>query len=72
MPNTYIVTLKKDTSPQEEQKIKDDIKAKGGSIGHEYTLIKGFSAEFPDDQVSTLESHPHVERMERDGTVTTQ
>ena len=31
-----------------------------------------FSAELPDDHISTLDSHPQVERVERDQVMTTQ
>ena len=37
------VTLKDDASPDDIQKCKDDIKAKGGEITHEYSLIKAFA-----------------------------
>ncbi|KAJ4013925.1 hypothetical protein NW766_006166 [Fusarium irregulare] len=44
----------------------------GGKIGHEYSLIKGFSVEFPHDSVQTLESHEHVKAVEADGEMKTQ
>ncbi|GJC96975.1 peptidase inhibitor I9 [Colletotrichum higginsianum] len=44
----------------------------GGKIGHEYSLIKGFSVEFPEDQISTLENHEHVKHVEKDQEVKTQ
>jgi len=72
MPKNFIVTLKKDSPADAKQKMKDDIVAQGGKIGHDYTLINGFSAELPDDHVSTLESHPHVENMEPDSEMKTQ
>jgi hypothetical protein len=44
----------------------------GGKIGHEYSLIKGFSVEFPQDSVQTLESHEHIHAVEADGEMKTQ
>ncbi|KAH8155566.1 uncharacterized protein LAJ45_00576 [Morchella importuna] len=70
---TYIVTFKPETTDSEIQRAKDDIVAKGGSIEHEYTLIRGFSAKMPDGPaISALEASPHVENMEMDQEVTTQ
>jgi len=71
MPS-YIITVKPETSDSELLKIKDDIVAQGGKITHEYSLIRGFSCELPVNQVSTLETHRHVQSLEVDGTVTTQ
>ncbi|KAH0612839.1 uncharacterized protein H6S33_009219 [Morchella sextelata] len=69
----YIVTFKPDTTDSEIKKAKDDIIAKGGSIEHEYTLIRGFSAKIPDGpSIKALENSPHVENMELDQEVTTQ
>lgn len=36
------VTLKDSASDAEIAKTKEDVKAQGGKIGHEYTLIKAF------------------------------
>ncbi|KAI5819917.1 hypothetical protein BZA77DRAFT_302548 [Pyronema omphalodes] len=70
--SSYIVTFKPDCPDAEIQKAKDDIIAQGGSIDHEYTLIRGFSCSMPEGHVSTLDANPHVENLERDGQVTTQ
>lgn len=35
--------MKPDTTDSEVQKVKDDIKAQGGEITHEYNIIKGFA-----------------------------
>jgi hypothetical protein len=51
---------------------KDHAIAQGGTIGHEYSLIKGFSVSFPEDAISTLESHEHVKAVEKDGVMKTQ
>ncbi|PLB55821.1 hypothetical protein P170DRAFT_506333 [Aspergillus steynii IBT 23096] len=67
----FNVTLKKDSPPEELQKAKEQVKKEGGSIKHEYTLIKGFTAEYPDDQVKTLETTEHV-HVEQDGEIRIQ
>ncbi|CAI4216913.1 unnamed protein product [Parascedosporium putredinis] len=69
---TYIVTCKSDATPDQVQAAKDDAVSKGGKIGHEYALIKGFSVSFPEGSVSTLEKHEHVEHVEEDQEVRTQ
>jgi hypothetical protein len=67
----FNVTLKKDSSPEELEKAKEQVKEQGGTIKHEYTLIKGFTVEYPDDHVNVLESSEHL-HVERDGEVKTQ
>ncbi|KAL1957273.1 hypothetical protein VTO42DRAFT_6179 [Malbranchea cinnamomea] len=67
----FNVTLKPDAAPQELEKAKEEARQKGGVIRHEYTLIKGFTVEFPDDHVSVLESNQHI-NVEQDGGVKTQ
>ena len=71
MPS-YIVTLKDHVTDAEVTAIKKDAVENGGKITHEYTLIKGFAVEYPEDRVSTLESHPHVQAVERDQEMKTQ
>jgi len=39
----FNVTLKENASPEELNKAKDKAKADGGTIKHEFTLIKGFT-----------------------------
>ncbi|KAL7274233.1 hypothetical protein RUND412_002872 [Rhizina undulata] len=63
------VTFKPETPDSEVRKAKDEIIAAGGEILHEYSLIKGFSAKFPADYVTTLDSSPHVENVEKDQEV---
>lgn len=65
MPS-YIVTCKDDATPEQVAAAKKHATDQGGKIGHEYTLIKGFSVEFPEDAVQTLESHEHVKAVEKD------
>ncbi|CBF69672.1 hypothetical protein BDV09DRAFT_157074 [Aspergillus tetrazonus] len=67
----YNVTLKKDSPIEELHKAKEAAKEKGGTIKHEYTLIKGFTVEYPDDLVSVFESSEHI-HVEQDGEVKTQ
>ncbi|KAL0769408.1 hypothetical protein CaCOL14_008716 [Colletotrichum acutatum] len=69
---TYIVTCKEDASADQVAAAKKHATDQGGKIGHEYSLIKGFSVEFPEDQISTLESHEHVKHVEKDQEVKTQ
>ncbi|RAK73563.1 uncharacterized protein BO72DRAFT_451563 [Aspergillus fijiensis CBS 313.89] len=74
----YNVTLKKDSPPEELEKAKQQATEKGGTIKHEYSLIKGFtladycaSVEYPEDSVLSLEANEHV-HVEQDGEVRTQ
>ncbi|KAB8076669.1 hypothetical protein BDV29DRAFT_169839 [Aspergillus leporis] len=67
----YNVTLKKDSPKEELEKAKEKARNEGGTIKHEYTLIKGFTVEFPDDQVKALESSEHV-HVEQDGEMKIQ
>ncbi|GKT45540.1 uncharacterized protein ColSpa_05721 [Colletotrichum spaethianum] len=69
---TYIVTCKEDASAEQVQAAKKHATDQGGKIGHEYSLIKGFSVEFPEDQISTLQSHEHIKHVEKDQEVKTQ
>ncbi|RYP26891.1 hypothetical protein DL768_011507 [Monosporascus sp. mg162] len=63
---TYIVTCKEDATDDQVAAAKKHAQDQGGTIRHEYSLIKGFSVEFPKDSVSTLESHEHVKAVEQD------
>ncbi|MCJ1256494.1 hypothetical protein MMC24_004315 [Lignoscripta atroalba] len=67
----YNVTLKENASPEELSKAKDTAKSQGGSITHEFTLIKGFTVDFPADKVGVLESNDHI-HVEQDAEVKTQ
>ncbi|KAK6957901.1 hypothetical protein K445DRAFT_313580 [Daldinia sp. EC12] len=69
---TYIVTLKDTASPEEVAAAKKHAQDQGGKIGHEYSLIKAFSVTFPNDALTTLESHEHVKAVELDQEVRTQ
>lgn len=53
-------------------RVKDEVKASGGSIQHEYTLFQGFSATLPEVHALTLKNHPHIDGIEEDKEVTIQ
>ncbi|MCJ1426464.1 hypothetical protein MMC29_004367 [Sticta canariensis] len=53
----YNVTLKGGSSEEELAKAKENAISLGGTIQHEFTLIQGFTVQFPDDQASVLESN---------------
>ncbi|EMD85920.1 hypothetical protein COCC4DRAFT_146657, partial [Bipolaris maydis ATCC 48331] len=65
------ITLKKDAPKEELDAAKKKVTDQGGKIINEFTLIKGFTAEIPDDVVSTLKSSEHV-TVETDAEVRTQ
>jgi hypothetical protein len=67
----FNVTLKSGASTEELEKAKKTVTDQGGKIINEFTLVKGFTAEFPKDAVHSLESNDHV-TVEADGEVTTQ
>ncbi|KAG8168206.1 hypothetical protein KVR01_003895 [Diaporthe batatas] len=69
---TYIVTCKEDATPEQVDAAKKHAEDQGGKIGHSYNLIKGFSVDFPEDSISTLESHEHIKAVEKDAPVKTQ
>ncbi|KAF2089609.1 hypothetical protein K490DRAFT_37075, partial [Saccharata proteae CBS 121410] len=50
---------------------KSTVTDQGGKITHEFKLIKGFTAEFPDGTVHSMESNEHV-TVEADSEVKTQ
>ncbi|PSN71288.1 hypothetical protein BS50DRAFT_570681 [Corynespora cassiicola Philippines] len=65
------VTLKSGASPDELEAAKKKVTDQGGKITNEFTLIKGFTAEFPPDKVSALETNEHI-TVEADSEVKTQ
>ncbi|KAK0742190.1 hypothetical protein B0T21DRAFT_360791 [Apiosordaria backusii] len=71
MPS-YIVTCKDHATEEEIAAAKQEAKDQGGTIGHEYTLIKGFQVTFPEGTVQTLEHHEHISSVEEDQDVHTQ
>ncbi|KAL2837851.1 hypothetical protein BJY01DRAFT_220520 [Aspergillus pseudoustus] len=71
MPS-YIVKCKSSASDEEIQAVKDQAVQNGGTITHEYNLIKGFAVTLPDVSTLSFDGHPHVEHVELDGEVKTQ
>ncbi|KAL4933743.1 uncharacterized protein BDV17DRAFT_250403 [Aspergillus undulatus] len=71
MPS-YIVSLKKSATDEEVQAVKDNAVSNGGTITHEYKLIKAFAVSVPEVSTLSFEGHPHVERVEEDQEVKTQ
>ncbi|PKY01589.1 hypothetical protein P168DRAFT_321171 [Aspergillus campestris IBT 28561] len=67
----YNVTLRKDAPPEELEKAKEQARKEGGDIKHEFSLIKGFTVEYPADAVRALETNEHV-HVEQDGEMKTQ
>jgi len=67
----FNVTLKENASPDELTKAKEEAKSQGGEIKHEFTLIKGFTVEFPADKVGVLKTNEYI-HVEQDGEVRTQ
>ncbi|KAL1795748.1 hypothetical protein ACET3X_005972 [Alternaria dauci] len=64
----FNITLKKDAPKEQLDAAKKHVTDQGGKIVNEFTLIKGFTAEIPDDAVSTLESNEHV-TVEKDAEI---
>ncbi|KAM0709217.1 hypothetical protein Q7P35_003254 [Cladosporium inversicolor] len=65
------VSLKDGASADQLEAAKKQVTDQGGKIEHEFKLVKGFSASFPEDKVHTLSSNEHIE-VENDGKVSTQ
>ncbi|KAK4691149.1 hypothetical protein P7C71_g5789, partial [Lecanoromycetidae sp. Uapishka_2] len=72
MPTMYNITLKDGASPDQiDNRAKQTAKSQGGTIKHEFTLIKGFTVEFPNDAVHTMQTDDHI-HVEQDGEARTQ
>ncbi|WEW57264.1 hypothetical protein PRK78_002729 [Emydomyces testavorans] len=67
----FNVTLKPNASADELDKAKEEARKTGGTIRHEYKLIKGFTVEYPDDHVHVLQSTTYV-NVEQDGPAKSQ
>lgn len=65
------VSLKEGAGADQLDAAKKQVTDQGGKITHEFKLIKGFTADMPDDKVSTMQSNDHI-NVEADGKVTTQ
>ncbi|KAK2874929.1 hypothetical protein FQN49_001930 [Arthroderma sp. PD_2] len=64
----FNVTLKPGAPAEEIDKAKESAKKNGGTIRHEYKIIKGFTVEYPNDhnQDDILKSNQYV-NVEQDG-----
>ncbi|CCC71253.1 hypothetical protein NCAS_0G03660 [Naumovozyma castellii] len=68
----YIVTLKKATPDKEAKKVKESIDKLGGSVVHEFSLIKGYTVKLPDKLKLDALRHKHgdvIENIEEDKEV---
>ncbi|EME47802.1 hypothetical protein DOTSEDRAFT_60196 [Dothistroma septosporum NZE10] len=71
MPAINVSLKDKNGDASKLEEAKKQVTEQGGKITNEFTLIKGFTAEFPADKVHTLSSNEHI-NVENDGKVTTQ
>ncbi|KAJ5278867.1 hypothetical protein N7478_004239 [Penicillium angulare] len=71
MPS-FIVKCHEGVSDDQIQTLKKQIEEQGGNITQDFSIIKGFGVEFPEDRVSMFANHEHIEFIEADGEVTTQ
>ncbi|OCK76801.1 hypothetical protein K432DRAFT_428466 [Lepidopterella palustris CBS 459.81] len=69
--STINVTLKSGASPEELDNAKKTVTDQGGKIINEFKLIKGFTAQFPPDNVHSLKTNDHI-TVEADSEVKTQ
>ncbi|KAI8923928.1 hypothetical protein BC831DRAFT_468468 [Entophlyctis helioformis] len=70
MSGKYIVMFKADTPKDVIDKAADDVVKQGGTIGHRYdSSILGFAATMPDNLLTSLNTHAHVDVIEADGEV---
>ncbi|GAB7359062.1 hypothetical protein MBLNU230_g5134t1 [Neophaeotheca triangularis] len=60
------VSLKEGASAEQLEAAKKQCTEQGGKITKEFTLVKGFTAEFPADKVHSLSSNEHID-VENDG-----
>ncbi|KAK3056794.1 hypothetical protein LTR09_002587 [Extremus antarcticus] len=51
------VSLKDGASADKLEEAKKHISEQGGKVTHEFKLVKGFTADMPEDKVSTLQSN---------------
>ncbi|ROW14538.1 hypothetical protein VPNG_03194 [Cytospora leucostoma] len=68
MPS-YIVRVNPDATTEQFEDAKSYAEKQGGTIGHTYNLIKGFSVSFPEGSVHALDSHEHIKEVELDQEV---
>lgn len=72
MSSKYIVRLASSATEDDLKSTISSFEGHGGKITHHHTLFKGFSGELPDNKLTTLESLPHVEAIEKDQQVKIQ
>ncbi|KAF2684037.1 hypothetical protein K458DRAFT_418355 [Lentithecium fluviatile CBS 122367] len=65
------VTLKKDAPKDAIESAKKQVEEQGGKVTHEFSLMPGFTAEFPEDKVHSLATNDHI-TVEADSEVRTQ
>ncbi|KAL4911495.1 hypothetical protein BDW74DRAFT_143013 [Aspergillus multicolor] len=68
---TYMIKCKPTATEEDIKAVKDNAVSKGGTITHEYKLIRGFAVKMPEQvtSMSFVEEHPHVEHVELDQTI---
>ncbi|KAL4974984.1 hypothetical protein BDW66DRAFT_152303 [Aspergillus desertorum] len=68
---TYMIKFKPSATAEDIQAVKDQAVSNGGTITHEYKLIKGIAVAMPEKvtSMSSVENHPHVEHVELDQTI---
>lgn len=66
----YIVVLKNESKPHLES-IKKELESKGGKVIGTFdgVVLLGYAVELPDNLLSTFEALPHIDYIEKDGTV---
>ncbi|KAF1823312.1 uncharacterized protein K489DRAFT_355243 [Dissoconium aciculare CBS 342.82] len=60
MPHTINVSLQDGADASKLEAAKKTVTDQGGKIIKEFKLVKGFTAELPDDKVSALSSDEHI------------
>ncbi|KAM0692823.1 hypothetical protein Q7P36_007379 [Cladosporium allicinum] len=65
------VSLKDGASKDKLEEAKKHCTDQGGKIEHEFKLVPGFTASFPEDKVHSLSTNEHI-NVENDGEVKTQ
>ncbi|KAA1476003.1 hypothetical protein DENSPDRAFT_883982 [Dentipellis sp. KUC8613] len=76
MSGKYIVVFKKTATDADIEKYANDVSTNGGTVHDHFTpLLKGFSAQIPDQYLQTLQSNLQsgpIDYIEPDGVVKTQ
>lgn len=72
MSSSFIVRFKSDITEDDYNDAVSKFEGQGGKISHHHTLFKGFSGALPTDKVTTLDSLPNVEGIEKDQEVHVQ